>query len=155
MIFDTLLLPTDGRNPAEAPATRGLTLTAQLDATVHVLSVADSGLATSVTYVGDSSRIRARLREQAAQHVEQLETEARDRGLDIETIVHEVIPAEEIVAYADEQNLDMIVMGTHGRGGFRRAVVGSVTDKLIRTANVPVLSVRTIGDASNDNEASR
>lgn len=87
--------------------------------------------------------------------MEQLETEARDRGLDIETIVHEVIPAEEIVAYADEQNIDMIVMGTHGRGGFRRAVVGSVTDKLIRTANVPVLSVRTIGDASNDNEASR
>ncbi|MEF8776275.1 MAG: universal stress protein [Haloarculaceae archaeon] len=148
MAFDTVLLPTDGSDSAGAAAARGFDLALQLDAPVHGLSVANSGLATSATYVGDASRIRERLREQATQHVNRLDTAARDRGLDVEPVVREGIPAEEIVTYANEQGIDAIAMGTSGRGGVARMVVGSVTDKVVRTATVPVLSVnrRAVGD---------
>jgi nucleotide-binding universal stress UspA family protein len=52
-------------------------------------------------------------------------------------------PAEEILRYADENDIDLILMATHGRSGIRRWVIGSVADKVLRSSRVPVLLVRT------------
>ncbi len=52
-------------------------------------------------------------------------------------------PAEEILRYADERDIDLILMATHGRSGIRRWVMGSVADKVLRASNVPVWLVRT------------
>ena len=154
MTFNTLLIPTDGSDPAEAAARRGFDLAAQLKASVHIISVADSSLATGTGYSGDSASIRARLRDQATARAASLQEDAEERGLDTTTVVREGIPAKEIVDYADEQGLDAIAMGTSGRGGFVRAVVGSVTDKVVRTATVPVLTFNQTtvddGDGSID-----
>ncbi len=62
MTFDTLLIPTDGSEPAEAAARRGFDLATQCDVDVHLLSVADSSIATGAGYAGDSPSIRTRLR---------------------------------------------------------------------------------------------
>ena len=51
-------------------------------------------------------------------------------------------PAEEIVKFAKAHNIDLIVMGTHGRGAMARVLVGSVAEKVVRTAPCPVLTVR-------------
>ncbi|TAN46860.1 MAG: universal stress protein, partial [Candidatus Methanoperedens sp.] len=51
-------------------------------------------------------------------------------------------PAEEILKLADEQSVDMIVMGTLGRSGIEKFVLGSVADKVIRNSRIPVLTVR-------------
>ncbi len=56
-------------------------------------------------------------------------------------VVKEGSPAKEIVRLADEMAADLLVMGTHGRGGFDRLVIGSVTEKVFRTARSPVLTV--------------
>lgn len=58
-----------------------------------------------------------------------------------DVVVREGSPAKEIVRLADEIAADLIVMGTHGRGGFDRLVLGSVTDKVLRTTRTPVLTV--------------
>lgn len=149
MPVETLLLPTDGSDPAETAARRGLDLATQLDASVHLLSVADSALATGVGYAGDSASLRARLREQATARVESLQAVATRRGLETTAVVREGIPAKEIGDYAAEQNLDAIVLGTSGRGAVTRALVGSVADKLVRTAPVPVV---TLTQAALENE---
>jgi len=58
-------------------------------------------------------------------------------------------PFEEIVKAAKEEQVDMIVLGTHGRGGLNRLLLGSVAERVIRTAPCPVLTVRqTKGDAT-------
>ncbi len=119
MTFDTLLTPTDGSDPAEATVRRGFDLAAQLEASVHVLSVADSSLATGAGYSGDSTSIRARLRERADTRAASLRADAEERGLDATAVVREGIPAKEIVDYADEQGLDAITLGTSGRGASR------------------------------------
>lgn len=137
---ETLLVPTDGSRWATAAARRGFDIATQLGADVHVLSVADSSLATGAGYGGDSASIRASLREQADRRVASLREEATARGLDATGAVREGIPAAEIVDYADGR-VDAIAMGTSGRGGVARAIVGSVADKVIRTATVPVLTV--------------
>ncbi|MWV41617.1 universal stress protein [Natrialba sp. INN-245] len=152
MTFDTLLIPTDGSDPAEAAARRGFDLAAQLEASVHVLSVADSSLATGAGYSGDSASIRARLRERADSRAASLRADADERGLDATAVVRDGIPAKEIVDYADEQGLDAITLGTSGRGGVARAVAGSVADKVVRTATVPVLTLNRA--AIDDGEGS-
>lgn len=56
-------------------------------------------------------------------------------------VVKEGSPAKEIVGLADERQADLLVMSTHGRGGFERLFLGSVTEKVLRTTNRPVLAV--------------
>ena len=141
MTFDTLLVPTDGSEPAETAARRGFDLAEALGAEVHVLSVADSSLATGAGYSGDSPSIRKRLRENATERSEALAETARARGLDTTAAIREGIPASEIVDYAAGEGTDMIALGTSGRGGVARAIVGSVADKVVRTASVPVVTM--------------
>ncbi len=141
MTFETLLIPTDGSEPAEIAARRGFDLAEALEATVHVLSVADSSVATGAGYSGDSPSIRKRLRNTATDRAGRLRDEAVERGLDTTAVTREGIPANEIVDYADEHGVDAIVIGTSGRGGLSRSIVGSVADKVVRTASVPVLTI--------------
>lgn len=69
----------------------------------------------------------------------------------IETRVVPGLPAERIVHCASKEKADMIVMGTHGRNGLKRLMIGSVADKVIRSASCPVLVVKhTDGDEKKD-----
>lgn len=70
------------------------------------------------------------------------------RGLkDIERPVVKGIPYEEILKFAKENNIDLIVIGTHGRKGLDRVIFGSTAEKVVRDAPCPVLSVRLSGHA--------
>ncbi len=66
-------------------------------------------------------------------------------GLDVDARVVSGYAAEEIVAVADAVHADLIVLGTHGRKGIDKILFGSVAEKVIKTANVPVLSMRPEG----------
>jgi nucleotide-binding universal stress UspA family protein len=62
--------------------------------------------------------------------------------VDIETVLRQGAPHTTILEYADEADVDLIVMGTHGRSGIHRYLLGSVTERVVRTADAPVLTVR-------------
>ena len=141
MTIETILIPTDGSEQAEAAARRGFEFAKQLSAAVHLVSVADVAIAATAGYSGDSPRIRTHLREQAETYVSRLEPAARDRDLDVTTAVCEGIPGETLVEYAEHLAVDAILIGTSGRGGVARTVIGSVADKVIRTASVPVIAL--------------
>jgi nucleotide-binding universal stress UspA family protein len=68
--------------------------------------------------------------------------ELRDRGIKASWRLQAGVPYEEIVKVADEERVDMIALGTHGRGGLNRLLMGSVADRVIRLASCPVLTVR-------------
>lgn len=63
-------------------------------------------------------------------------------GLEIRTLLRAGVPHREIVAVVRAEQADLVVLGTHGRGGLERFLLGSVTDRVIRTAPCPVLAVR-------------
>jgi nucleotide-binding universal stress UspA family protein len=65
----------------------------------------------------------------------------RESALECQTGTVEGIPGDEIVDYATKIGADLIVMGTHGRGGLRRVLLGSVAEKVLRAACCPVLVV--------------
>jgi nucleotide-binding universal stress UspA family protein len=72
-------------------------------------------------------------------------SDPRASGLTVRTQCRTGVPHREIVAAAGEGKADLIVVGTHGRGGVERALMGSVADRVIRLAPCPVLSVRPVG----------
>ena len=74
----------------------------------------------------------------------------KNRGATVNVVVSMGNAAEEILKTADEIGADIIAMSTHGRSGLRRLAFGSVTDKVLRSANVPVITVRAPAGTVND-----
>ena len=81
-------------------------------------------------------------RKWAGDKLEEWAAEARGKGLTVRLTLRTGAPHEEIVALATDERADLVVVGTHGRGGMNRALLGSVTDRVVRLAPCPVLTVR-------------
>jgi nucleotide-binding universal stress UspA family protein len=79
---------------------------------------------------------------EAAAYLEYLAAALREKGLDVEMVVLQGAPGEAIISYANDNNVGLIAVATHGRGGFRRAIFGSVADYVLRTAGLPVLVIK-------------
>lgn len=139
-VYDVVLFATDGSTPARRAFDRALTLARDAGATLHVLSVVDDaslGLFAS----DDLVSVDEVLRGAAADAVDDAATHAEAAGLDTVRTVRVGTPHREIVAYADDVAADVIVVGTHGRSGLSRALLGSVAARVMRTSPVPVLVV--------------
>jgi len=145
-VYDTLLLPTDGGDGTSVATDHAVAVAESFGATVHVLSVADtrnrfesptSGLA------GDAWT--AAERERAREAADAVLAELPD-SLEARTAVREGVPATEIVAYVEEADVDVVTMATHARTGLNRYLIGSVTEKVVRTSPVPVLTVDSSGE---------
>ncbi|AGN02128.1 UspA domain-containing protein [Salinarchaeum sp. Harcht-Bsk1] len=139
-MYDQFLLPTDGSDGTDRAIDHSLELAGTYDATLHVLSVLDDASLTSVSEEAATEVLADR---EAA--VEAVANAAREAGVDVVTSVREGSPHREILAYADEAAVDVIVMGTHGRSGVGRVLLGSVTERVVRDAPVPVVTVRMDG----------
>ena len=78
----------------------------------------------------------------AVEHLDQWAATARGEGLAVKTLMRTGIAHEDIVATARDERADLIAIGTHGRGGLNRLMLGSVCDRVIRLAFCPVLAIR-------------
>jgi len=145
--IDSILVPTDGSDGARIGARRGIDLAATIGADLHVLSAVDSrDIEPELSSDGQSERERL-LEEEAKQAVESIATLARTHlAGQITTAVESGIPFQTINDYVDTHDIDLIVMGTQGRTGFERVVLGSVAEKTLRTATVPIVTVTPDGD---------
>ncbi|WP_408959102.1 universal stress protein [Natrinema sp. 74] len=133
-MYQDILVPTDGSDGTRRSINHGVTIADRFDATIHALSVVPEGpLGTLQTDEAIPAADRA---------VERIEIEATREGIDVVTAVERGVPHEQILAYADDNGIDMIVMGTQGRTGLDRVLVGSVTERIVRMADVPVVTVR-------------
>ena len=95
-----------------------------------------------------SPKMMQDLADQAARHIEEWRAEAERLGaprVSAVTVVGE--PAGEIVAYAAEQRVELLVLGTHGRTGLEHALMGSVAERVVRRARCPVLTVHPAAPA--------
>jgi len=139
-MYDRILVPTDGSPAAEAAVEQAVSLARQYGATIHALYVVDSS-AYSTLEAGAEVVIDS-LETEGERAVEEIATAAEEAGVDVTTAVTTGTAYRGILSYADEHGVDLIVMGTHGRRGIDRYLLGSVTERVVRTADVPVLTVR-------------
>jgi nucleotide-binding universal stress UspA family protein len=121
-----------------------LEIAAGSEATIHALYVGDE---TAYQSVPDDARDRVRevLTEDGESATKAIAERALAAGFDTEREVRWGDPAAAIIAYAVENEIDLVVMGTRGKTGFERYMLGSVAEKVIRASPVPVLTVH-IGD---------
>lgn len=142
-LFKKILVATDGSENAVKAASYGVNIAKATGADVYALYVISAEHAvTTRTVMGWSEAFEEQLAnkgEAAIDHVEKLGEEA---GVKVEPVFLKGIPAEKILEYAEESNIDLIVMGTHGLTGVKRFLIGSVAENVVRHSKVPVMIIR-------------
>jgi nucleotide-binding universal stress UspA family protein len=138
--YERVLLPTDGSEAATRAATHGLALAAALGATVHLLSVVDD---PSLRADGRSTLVEQAVEENARAAVADLAETAAADGVEVVTHVDSGAPVETIQDRVDADDCHVVVMGTTGRRGTDRILLGSVAEKTVRSSPVPVITVHS------------
>lgn len=139
-MFETVVIATDGSRSVGRAVDVALDLASRFDAVVHALYVVDQADIDAAPE-GISADLRAALVGDADGALAAV-TDRTDR--EVVTAVREGRPAVEIDAYASEHDADVVAVGTRGRHGENRPLLGSVAEHLVRTCAVPVLTVREI-----------
>ena len=146
-MFKHILVPLDGSFLAEAALPPALALAAKFGSTLTLLRVTSVPSVYYADPYGGGAELLVEMREQAradtAAYLKARKGELRQQGYTVHTQALEgESPADAILEVAESQKVDTIVMSTHGRGGVARWVYGSVADKVLRHAEVPILLVR-------------
>ena len=153
-MFSNILVPLDGSEFGDKALPIAQDLAQLSGATIHLLQVISrqpeaeavrgrGGESIQSLEIGiDSARrlIEARTT-RGNGHLETIATLLQNDGIKAETAMREGAADENIVKYAKEAGIDLIVMSTHGHGALRRFFIGSVTDRVIRSCETPVLIV--------------
>jgi nucleotide-binding universal stress UspA family protein len=152
-MYDRILVPTDGSDVAETAVDHALDLAGKYDAEVHALYIADTDAIAYSLGAEQVDLIRqgnfagmTELREKAEAATSYVADLGAEKG--IEVVEHHAggQPHDMIAEYAADHDIDLIVMGSHGRAGVRRALLGSVTERTLRSTHVPVLVVDFRGE---------
>ncbi len=146
MEYKNILLGTDGGD-LMGPVYEHCAYVAQLTgATVHAVYVLDVAGFTAYPIDASWENMYDILLSEGKEIVANAQKELTARGIAADRVVTEVLdghPAEELDTYAASHRIDLIVIGSHGRKGLDRLLIGSVADKIIRGAKVPVLVIRS------------
>lgn len=134
-MYEHVLLPLATAPHDEAPLSHALELAGTYGAKLHVLHVAD---------LVDQARFAdgRRSTDAARELVDKVGDSAREAGIEVDGEVRDGTPQEEILAYVEEAGIDLVVMGTHGKQGLARVLLGSTSEEVLRRCPVPVLTVR-------------
>lgn len=136
-MYDRVLFPTDGSDGAEVATDHALELAKRYDAPLHVVNVVDVRVAQGTdAYTGPALEM---VQAQGETAVNDVVERAEAAGIEATTALLKGTPANAIVE--ESQDGDVIVMGTHGRTGIERFLIGSTTEKIVRAAAVPVVTV--------------
>lgn len=144
--FARILVPIDFSPTSESAIDYARELATRFDAQIELLHVVEDPIASGA-WEPDASYLTIpelldRFVEEGERRLEDFKNRLRDAGITVETRVVTGSPARGILHTAQEDGCDLIVMGTHGRTGLSHMLMGSVAERVIRTAACPVLTVR-------------
>jgi nucleotide-binding universal stress UspA family protein len=146
-MFDTIVVATDGSDSVRRAVDVAIDIAVRFEAEVHAVYVVDSG---EVESTPDTVRddLRDALDERGQRALDQVTGAVTEHAPDLNVTVEarEGQPAVEISEYAGEVDADVVAMGTRGRHGENRFLIGSVAERVVRTCPIPVLTVRQLTD---------
>ena len=149
-MYNKILITTDGSENAEKAANHALWIANESGAEIFVLNVFELYSPTLVvpfsTLPGSNQDMYEPLKKEAEKTVETFIENLRsaenfNAETDLTMVVRDGKPYQEILKSVDEMGIDLIVMGASGRHGFDRIALGSVTERVVRSAKVPVMVV--------------
>jgi len=138
-MYDDILVPTDGSLSTETVLDHTIEIATGRDATVHVLYVIDDQVFLTLDHEMREDVVED-LRYEGEQALDRVTDRFDAIGVDVVTAIREGKPAEEIVAYAEEEDVDIVTMGTQG-DEYTENILGSTSEKVVTRSPVPVLTV--------------
>ena len=143
-MYGEILVPTDGSDTSRRAIEHAVDLASKYGARVHALYVVDSSVYG--TLEAGAEMVVEALEEEGKLAVTAVEDAAEAAGVSVVTEVATGDAHDVILEYTADNDVDLVVMGTHGRTGIDRYLLGSVTERVVRTSDVPVLTVRMEAD---------
>jgi len=140
-----ILFPTDFSETSQEAASYAISFGREFKAKVFVLHVVNEKIFTeglNMPRVVSIEELQKEMTAEARRRLKTLVPAEEAEGLDWETVIRQGEPFLEIIRFAREEDIDLIVIGTHGRSGFEHIIFGSTAEKVVRKAPCPVLSVR-------------
>lgn len=144
-MYDEILFPTDGSPASQTAVEHAIDHAERYDARLHTLYVVDTTAYASLD-AGAETVISA-LKEEGKTALSQVAERAESADIPVVSEIVSGSPYKQLTEYATTNDVDLIVMGTHGRTGLDRYLLGSVTERVVRSADMPVLTVRVSDDA--------
>ena len=139
--FKKVMIATDGSVCARLAANHGIELARLSGGMVYAVYVISTEYFSSMAVDFDRERMYEAMRKEGCKALNYIKDAGEMEGITVETILLEGHPADEIIRYAEEKDMDIIVVGTLGRTGIERIVLGSVAGNVVRHSKVPVLVV--------------
>jgi len=149
--FKKILCPTDFSEPSYEGLIAANELAQHFFAKLLLVHVVSPVPIMPAAYEPMGTQIPMLLKElgdSAKESIRKIEKEKVADGIETETFVLEGTPAQEIVRLAAEEKVDVIVIATHGQSGWKKFLSGSVTERVVRLASCPVLTIH--GSESNE-----
>lgn len=145
-MYRHILVPLDGSALAEQVLPHVHALAANEGTTkITLLRAVPPIFTTSVDYSGmlaTTTEAITQMEQEALDYLQHIARQFQSEGYEVHTEISALPPAEAIIEYAENHNVDLIVIATHGRSGLSRWVFGSVTQKVVQVAPTPVLVIR-------------
>ena len=143
-MYKRILIATDGSDKSMKAAQEGMELAKGLGAQVIALNVVNEVvIASAVRQLGaDRKEVEAKLETAGGKAVDDLKAMGAKIGVNVDTIVRIGAPANTVIDTAGAEKADLIVMGSHGESGASKLLIGSVVQKVLYWATIPVLVVR-------------
>jgi nucleotide-binding universal stress UspA family protein len=146
-MYDNILIPVDGSEVSNHAAEQGFLLASKLGSKVtllYALDIAVLAIPDPEAAMANVEVMREAFREHADKLMAALKRKASMHGVQPETMVKEGDVHDEIISVAKEKGMDLIIMGTHGRRGLNRLLLGSVAESVARRAHCAVLLIRPV-----------
>ncbi|MDR7666982.1 universal stress protein [Methanosarcina sp. Z-7115] len=140
--FEKIMVATDGSACSRLAANKGIELTRLSRGTVYAVYVVSTDYFSSMAVDFDWERMHQTLKKEGLQTVDSVKEAGEREGVNVESVLLEGHPADELTRYAEENEMDIIVMGTLGRTGIDRLLLGSVAGNVVRHSKVPVMVIR-------------
>lgn len=147
-MYEHILVPTDGSETAEQAVEQAVDVASKYGATIHALYVIDVDATSYSLGTEQVDRIRQghldempEVKADADEATGYVADAAAERGVTVEEHVTTGEPTRAIRKFIDENDIDLVVMGSHGRSGLSRVILGSVAEKVLRRTRLPVLVV--------------
>lgn len=141
-LYKKILIATDGSEPNKKAVTYGIELARLSGAKVNVAYVVDTAAFASVPMDAGWEMMYELLQKEGTEAIQQIVDDAKASGIDIEGSLLEGHPSHEIIEFSQNNEIDVVVLGTLGKSGLDRFLLGSVAEKVTRNSKVPVLVVR-------------
>lgn len=154
----SILLPLDGSSYAEAAIPYAKDIARAFEARVHLVRVAETVQVYAMVSrepmapaaIDTLNELSQRMISEAEEYLDTVARALESEGLDVAAHVLEGFPAEQLLAFEHDTDVDLVVMATRARGGLSRMVFGSVAERMLKTGTTPVMMIKPLEEEKED-----